>query len=144
MSKTKINSNPDVKKAFKSYPAKAQEKVKHLRELILEAADELEEVDEVEETLKWGEPSYLTKNGSTVRIAWKEKTPDQYGIYFKCTSRLVPTFRKLFKDDFEFENHRAIIFRMNDKVPGRKLKECIKAGLRYHKVKKLENLNIKS
>ena len=65
---------------------------------------------ELEETLKWGEPSYLVKKGSTIRMDWKVKTPDQYAMYFKCTSKLVPTFRELFGDLFKYEKNRAILF----------------------------------
>jgi hypothetical protein len=39
-----------------------------LREIILQTAFEIEELKEIEETLKWGEPSYLVKKGSTVRM----------------------------------------------------------------------------
>lgn len=38
-------------------------------------AASFEEIGEIEETLKWVEPSYLTpksKRGSTIRVAWKE------------------------------------------------------------------------
>ena len=59
--------------------------------------------EKLEETLKWGEPSYLTKYGSTVRMDWKEKNPEQFAVYFKCTSALVPTFKTIYKDKFKFE-----------------------------------------
>ncbi len=49
----------------------------HLRELVYQVVAELESPIQLEETLKWGEPSYLTKYGSTVRMDWKAKTPDQ-------------------------------------------------------------------
>ncbi|MFT4544168.1 MAG: hypothetical protein ACI9UR_002678 [Bacteroidia bacterium] len=42
-----------------------------LRELILESAEELRILAELEETLKWGGPSILTI--STIRIDWKGK-----------------------------------------------------------------------
>ena len=113
-----------------------------LRKLILESAEELEEVKEIEETLKWNEPSYIAKHGSTIRIDWKNKQPDQYAIYFKCTSKLVPTFKMVFNDKFNFEGDRAIIFSLNDKLPEAELKKCISAGLTYHKVKHLPLLGI--
>lgn len=37
-----------------------------LRELVIETAGETHGVDVLEETLKWGEPSFITKNGSTL------------------------------------------------------------------------------
>lgn len=113
-----------------------------LRQLVLQTAKETAEVEELEETLKWGEPSYVTKIGSTLRMDWKSKTPDQYAMYFQCTSRLVDTFKGLFKNTFEFEGKRAIIFQLDDKIPEEELKYCIKAALTYHKVKHLPTLGI--
>lgn len=137
-----IKSNPEVELVFAGYPDSVRKKLYGLRELILETADELEGVATLEETLKWGEPSYIAKHGSTLRIDWKPRTPDQYAMYFKCTSRLVETFRAVFKNDFEFEDNRAIVFQMKDRVPKRELKACIAATLTYHKVKHLPTLGI--
>jgi len=41
---------------------------------------------------------------------WKEKKPQQYALYFKCTSRLVPTFKLLFGDRFNYEGDRAKMY----------------------------------
>lgn len=48
---------------------------------------------EIEETLKWGEPADMTKNGagSTIRLDWKPKHPDHYALYFNCkTTPVLP------------------------------------------------------
>jgi hypothetical protein len=142
MGKLELKTNPDVKLVFANYPDEVRTKILVLRALIIESAEELPEVSTMEETLKWGEPSYLTKYGSTLRMDWKAKKPDQYAMYFKCTSRLVETFRILFKDLFHFEGNRAIVFQMDDELPKEELKECIKATLTYHKIKHLPTLGI--
>ncbi len=135
MGELKIKSDPKVNEVFAFYPDKVRNKMQFLRELIIQTAQETEGVNELEETLKWGEPSFVTKNGSTLRMDWKERTPDQYAMYFQCTSRLVETFRIVFDQKFQFEGKRAIVFQLDDKVPVEELKECIKASLIYHKVK---------
>lgn len=142
MSALQIKTDPKVEVKFKQYPPYAREKIEKLRSLILEAAEEIEGIREVEETLKWGEPSYLVKKGSTIRMDWKEKAPEQYAIYFKCTSKLVPAFRELYSNTFSFEGNRAIVFKMEDKIPEAELKNCIKAALQYHRVKELELLGM--
>lgn len=142
MENLQIDRNPEVEEVFTNYPEAARKKLSHLRFLILETAEEIQQISRLEETLKWGEPSYLVKGGSTIRIDWKEKTPDQYAIYFKCTSKLVPTFKRYFGNIFRFEGDRAIIFRMEDSIPKSELKKCIKAALLYHKVKQLPDLGI--
>ncbi len=138
----KVKTDKEVEAVFKAYPDFVKTKMLELRALILEAADELEEVSAIEETLKWGEPSYLTKYGSTVRIDWKAKKTDHYAVYFKCTSKLVPTFRMLYPKLFEFEKNRAIVFSIEDELPNDALKSCIKAALRYHKIKHLPALGM--
>jgi hypothetical protein len=142
MGKLKLKTNPKVNDVFANYPENVREKLQFLRELVIETAEETNDIDELEETLKWGEPSFVTKNGSTLRMDWKEKTPDQYAIYFQCSSRLVDTFRMVFDRKFQYEGNRAIVFQLNQKIPEPELRACVKATLTYHKVKHLLTLGI--
>lgn len=137
-----LKTDPKVNDVFANYPDFVRDKLQHLRELVIETAEETEGVTVLEETLKWGEPSFVAKNGSTLRMDWKEKTPDQYAMYFQCTSRLVDTFRLVFDHKFQYEGKRAIIFQLNQKIPELELKECIKASLTYHNVKEQITLGI--
>lgn len=137
MKNLELTKNPEVEATFKKYPKDIKPKMMFLRKLILETASELASVTTLEETLKWGEPSYLAKKGSTIRMDWKTKTPDQYAIYFKCTSKLVPTFRAVYGDLFSYENNRAITFKLDDEIPVAALKECIGMALEYHHLKHL-------
>lgn len=68
--------NSDVADKFSSYPERMRKKLMFLRQLILDTASEIDGAD-IEETLKWGEPSYVTKAGSTIRMDWKESKPEQ-------------------------------------------------------------------
>jgi len=131
----KINKNPAINPKFKSYPKTIRPKLEYLRNFIITTATEIETIDEIEETLKWGEPSYLVKKGSTIRIDWKPKSPDTYAMYFKCTSKLVSTFKEVYGDTFKYEKNRAIVFQLEDEIPESKLKECIGLALTYHTVK---------
>ena len=142
MKNLQIKTNPEVGIVFDNYPGSVRKKILNLRELIIETASELVEIVDIEETLKWGEPSYLTKIGSTIRIDWKSKTPNQYAMYFKCTSKLIPTFKMVFGELFKYENNRAILFKLDDKIPKKELKACIATALTYHKVKHLPILGI--
>lgn len=137
-----LKTNPQVELVFANYPDFVRTRMQELRELIVETAKETEGITMLEETLKWGEPSYLTRHGSTLRIDWKPKTPDLYAMYFKCTSRLIETFRTVFKDKLVFEGNRAVVFQLDAKVPKKELKECIRAAFLYHKVKQLPRLGM--
>ena len=127
--------NPEVATIFATYPEKFRNKLLILRQLIFDTALTTNGVGVLEETLKWREPSYLANQGSTIRIDWKPKTPNQYAIYFKCTSLLVPTFKKLYPNEFTFEGNRAIVFNLDDKIPVIKLRHCIEMALTYHIIK---------
>ena len=72
--------NPEVARVFDGYPEPMRKKMMRLRQLVLDTASETEGVDAPEETLKWGEPSYLTKDGSTIRMDWKARASDRYAM----------------------------------------------------------------
>ncbi|MDA9066710.1 DUF1801 domain-containing protein [Flavobacteriales bacterium] len=135
MSKLKLTTDLAFENKLANYPDQVQGKLQFLRKLILKTASEIPEVKQLEETLKWGEPSFVTKHGSTLRMDWKKAAPDEYKLYFKCTSRMVETFRIVFGDFFNYENNRAIIFKLNQEIPEAEIKKCITATLTYHKVK---------
>ena len=127
--------SPSVVATFNGYPKDLRAKLLKLRELIFEVAAETPGVGTIKETLKWGEPAYLTtntKSGSTIRIAWKKSQPDQYSIYFICTTNHIETFRSMFPRDFQYEGNRAINFRAEDAVPEDALRFCIAAALTHH------------
>ena len=114
----------------------------YLRQLIIDVASDIPGSGDLEETLKWGEPSYLAKAGSTVRIDWKESSPEHYAMYFNCNTKLVDTFKEVYSDAFNFAGNRAIVFHEKDTVPVRALKHCIALSLQYHKLKHLPLLGI--
>ena len=142
MTTLKVNSNPDVNIVFDKYPDGIREKIENLRRLVFETANEIKEITQLEETLNWGEPSYLAKKGSTIRIDWKTKSPEQYAMYFSCSTTLVETFKKVYGEIFEFEGKRAIVFQLEDEIPEKEFKNCIRAALTYHRVKNLDKLGM--
>ncbi len=137
-----IVESKEVLKLMAGYPPEVQTRLNQLRTLIFKTASESELIQRLEETANWGEPAYITNIGSTLRMDWKEKNPDQYALYFQCTSQLVPTFRFVFHDQLTFEGNRAITLKLKDEVPDETLRKCIKAALTYHKIKKINNLGL--
>jgi len=107
-----------------------------LRELIITVAKE-SEVGPLEESLKWGEPSYKAKGGSAVRIDWKAKFPNKCFVFFQCQTRLIETFKELYGSVFSYDGKRAIVLDLSQEIPTRELKHCISLSLRYHKLKRL-------
>ena len=76
-----------VAEKFQSYPADVRDQLLVLRQLIFETALE-HGIHTLEETLKWGEPSYLTPKGSTLRINDRNKNVNEYAMFFHCKTKL--------------------------------------------------------
>ena len=106
-----------------------------LRRLIFDTASATEGVGELEETLKWGQPSYLTtesKSGITVRIDRVQSDHGQYAMYFNCQTTLIETFQELYPNELKYGGNRSIIFNENDEIPEEELQHCISLALTYH------------
>jgi Domain of unknown function (DU1801) len=131
----------NVKQKYESYPENARALFSIIRTAIFEVAQS-EALGNIEETLKWGEPSYLVKGGSTLRIDWKPKFPNQLSVYFNCKTTLVETFKEIFGNIFRYEGNREIVFLLSEEVPLQELKICISLSLRYHKIKNLPLLGV--
>jgi hypothetical protein len=128
-------ADPVVGTAFGSYPKVLRARLLALRRLILETASATPGVGALEETLKWGQPSYLTtetKSGSTIRIGEVKADTDQYAMYVHCQTDLVATFREIYPNELVYGGNRSIIFNANDEVPEEALRHCVALALTYH------------
>jgi uncharacterized protein DUF1801 len=128
-------ADPAVEAAFDAYPKPLKPKLLALRRLILDTARTTSGVGALEETLKWGQPSYLTpetKSGSTIRIDTIKSGADRYAVYFHCQTNLVETFRELYPSEFSYGGNRCIILNAADDVPEPALRHCVALALTYH------------
>lgn len=130
---------PEIQAKFASYPVQAQRQLEYVRGLIFTVAAE-NALGTVEESLKWGEASYLVKGGSPIRIDWKPKTPAVIQIYFHCQTRLVETFREIYRDEFSYEGKRALVLPLDATIKKGPLSHCLQLALKYHSLKHLQLL----
>ncbi|CAH1385506.1 hypothetical protein NTGM5_130038 [Candidatus Nitrotoga sp. M5] len=86
------------------------------------------------ETLKWGEPSYITKTGSAIKLGWRQNGS---ASYCNCNTKHLGTLRELYSDIFKFEGNRAILFRLAPQSTTHTNEKLYSAALTYHKVKHL-------
>jgi hypothetical protein len=127
-------SDPAVDGVFDAYPRPVKTKLLALRRLILDTAKTTQGVGALEETLKWGQPSYLTsesKTGSTIRIDQVKAEAGQVAVYFHCQTNLVETFRELYPE-LNYSGNRAIVLDAADKLPEAELRHCVGLALTYH------------
>jgi len=123
----------DVKNAFDAMPEAQRNHALQIRQWILDVAASHEDLGDIEETLKWGEPSYLPSKpriGSTVRIASFDS--DAVGLYFNCQTMLVENFRRTYGDELEYSKNRAVVFRTDLPLDEGVVKQCVSSALLYH------------
>lgn len=133
--------NSDIEAKFNSYPEDARRQLEYVRDLILKIAFE-RNLGNVEETLKWGEASYLVKGGTAIRIDWKPKRPDCIKVYFHCQTSLIETLKEIYPEEFEYEANRAIAIPLSADIKNLPLKHSLELALRYHHLKHLPMLGV--
>lgn len=138
----KLSTDPRFIETLQSFPDEVQGKMEVLRELVHEIAQEEELVTELEETLRWGEPTFISNVGTSLRMGWSDKRPDQYGLFVQCSSLVIPTIRAVHADALRYDKNRGVLFQNEEDLPLDLLRPMIHAALVYKKVKKLPMLGI--
>ncbi|MFC3612215.1 DUF1801 domain-containing protein [Lutimaribacter marinistellae] len=101
-----------VAAAFASIPEESRAGLLKLRALILDTAQRLEQP--VEETLRWGQPSYIAPKGSALRI-WTHKAA-RFALFVHCQTRLMEEHRTAFPGMDRIDGNRAILFDTTDEI----------------------------
>ncbi|WP_306147182.1 MULTISPECIES: DUF1801 domain-containing protein [unclassified Roseibium] len=128
----------DVLSVIEREPPDIREGLMELRRLILETAAETDGSGKVVETLKWGQPSYLTekpKSGTTIRIAKDGSELGDIALYVSCNTSLVSEWRGLFPD-LIFGGDRSLHLSLAKPLPLPELRQMIRMALTYHSRKK--------
>jgi hypothetical protein len=139
-------SDPGVEAVFSAYPKPLKAKLLALRRLIFDTAKATKGVGVLQETLKWGQPSYLTpetKSGSTIRIDRVKSTDNRYAVYFHCQTDLVETFRELYPTKLRCGGNRSILLNAADRLPEAALRHCVALALTYHLRKRRAGVNFR-
>ena len=125
-----------VQAHFDALPPAPRRRLLALREAVFATAARTDGVGPLQETLKWGEPAYLTsqsRSGSTLRIDWKPARPAHVALFVHCQTDLVEQLRTMFPDDFEFDGRRALWLPLEGPWPDDALAVCIEVVLTYHR-----------
>lgn len=126
-------SDPAVAAAYASFTSSARAPLLHLRGLILDTAAATPAVGPIVETLKWGQPAYLTqktKAGTTLRLGQPKR--GGFAIFVHCQTTVISDFRALFPDDFDYDGNRAVLFQDRAGIDDDNLRLLIGAALTYH------------
>ncbi|MEQ6248311.1 DUF1801 domain-containing protein [Sulfitobacter sp. HNIBRBA3233] len=116
------------------WPEAAQDRFRHLRAVILNAAAGMD-AGEIAESLKWGEPAWRPKRlrqGSTLRAAWQVNSPRTLALFVDCKTTLAATMRDIYPDVFTYENNRALRFDLDAPVPADAVDHLARLTFAYH------------
>lgn len=125
-----------IQNKFDNYPNHVQPLLLQIRSLVIDIAKK-HNLGNVEESLKWDEPSYLVNTGSAIRIDWKPKSPEHYFIFFNCNTKLVDTFRELHSNALQFQGNRAIVLSIHKPLPIETIRQCLTLAMNYKTIKHL-------
>ncbi len=125
----------DVAATFDASDREVRDALLSLRHLILDTAAETADVGPLEESLKWGQPSYrpLDGGGTTVRVAPVRGSSTTYGMYVTCSTSLVEQWRDAFGELFRYDGTRGILFEVGAPVPTDEVRACVVMALTYHR-----------
>lgn len=124
-----------IQGAIADYPDVQKSKLLRLRHLIFETAAETDGVGQLTETLKWGQPSYLTedtKSGSTIRIDRVKGSETQIALFVHCQTNLISQFKDYCGGSLMYDGKRALVFDADKKLPEKSVRLCIGLALTYH------------
>ena len=124
----------NVARVFAECPAPASRLVMDVRALIFETAASLPEVGPLTETLKWGQPAYLTeqsRSGTTLRLGWDE-CGTALSLFVHCQTSLIGEWRTRYGDELTFVGNREISIPADTPLPRAALRHCIAMALTYH------------
>lgn len=123
-------------RAWSRHTTEVQARLLDIRAMIFAVAAETDGVGPLTETLKWGEPAWLTAasgSGTTIRLGVPRLAPDHCAVFFNCRTTLVETFRQQVADSFSFQGNRALIIAPDAPLPEGPLALCLRAALTYHR-----------
>ncbi|MDH2401711.1 DUF1801 domain-containing protein [Bradyrhizobium sp. SSUT18] len=124
----------EVSRVFDALAAPIGRRLLQVRALIFATAAAHEQVGRLTETLKWGEPAYLTEatgSGSTIRLG-RVRDSEHAAVLFNCKTTLIDTFRERFPDQFEYRQTRAVLLPTSGALPKQQLTVCLSLALTYH------------
>ena len=128
----------EVAAVFGRWPNSVRGRLLEARALIFDVAADCE-AGPLTETLKWGEPAYLTeatRAGTTIRLGWSPEAPDRAAMFVSCQTGLVDRYRARFGGELDFERNRGVRIALDRPLQDGPLGICIAEALTYHRAKR--------
>ena len=92
----------------------------------------------LDETLKWGQPSWRPmkpRTGSTLRIDWSPKYPSRLSLYVDCKTDLAARMQILYPDLPENDGQRHLAVALDAPLPEQAIAHLADMTFTYHRTK---------
>ena len=116
----------------------AQEALWTCRALFHDIARE-NDVGPLDESLKWGQPSWRPvrpRTGSTIRMGWTDSQPDQLALFVDCKTDLAARMRDIYPDLPRNDGRREIGLSLKAPLPEQALAHLAEMTFTYHRAKR--------
>ena len=126
-------ASPQVAAAYARFPENARAQLLALRTMIYAVAQETEGTGQIDETLKWGQPSYATsrpKSGTPLRLGLAKD--GRSALFAHCQTSVIADFQAQFGSQFTFDGNRALLLEADAPLPSAPLRLLIHSALTYH------------
>ncbi|MBU3004527.1 DUF1801 domain-containing protein [Paraglaciecola arctica] len=127
-------NNSEITQVFDQYQTQTQHVLLTIRQWIFEVAANTEQIGQVEECLKWGEPSYVThtpKSGTTLRLSQLKANPYEFGLFVHCQTSIIEEFRLVYPD-LRYDKNRGVLFDSREPIQTQVIKQFIYLAMSYH------------
>lgn len=123
-----------VQTAFQVPDPLAREGLLALRNLILDTAQSLPQIGEIEESLRWGQPAYLTsqtKSGTTIRVGLSKQA--RFALFVHCQTTVISEFEQSFPGWDLIDGNRAVLFDRKRDIEPFRHGWLIRRAFTYHR-----------
>ena len=120
------------------WPDAAKARLWECRALFHQIADQAD-VGRLDETLKWGQPSWRpvkTRTGSTLRAGWHIDHPDVLSLFVDCKTDLAVRMRDNYPQLPMNDGRRQIGLRLDAPLPRQAILHLAEMTFTYHRAKR--------
>lgn len=82
----------------------------------------------LEESVKWGQPSFKAPSGTPVRIGLPKS--GGFGLFVSCSSTVIADYAAMFEG--RFDGNRGVLFESVAEAEGQPLEMLLTRAFRYH------------
>lgn len=129
-------ASAEVGHAFSLFSRAGRQRLLRVRQRIFDLAAGVEAVGAIQESLKWGEPSYVStkrKCGTPIRL--RLAADDTFGLSVHCQTSIIAELKKA-HPGLRYDGSRSLLLPVAVEPPVEVIDQLIRLALTYHRNKR--------